>query len=174
MRCLKCGVDLGEEYTRCPLCGEKAADEPPVLSGFQTAVYPQYDEKSAFEKPKFKCSFPMKYLLRAVLVLCVLFGVLSLFGLKALWGVGVPVTLAATSLIYFVFSFFEKGRLLHSGVALLSTLLSSVLFLLVSLIAKSGVSAMLDCVLLCLGFFLLLWAIKPARMKEQMKALFVL
>ncbi len=174
MRCLKCGVDLGEEYTRCPLCGEKAADTPSVLSGFETAEYPQYDEKAAFEKTKFKCSFPMKYLLRAAFLLCVLFGVLALFGLKPLWTIGVPVTFAATSAVYFVFLFFEKGRLLHSGVALLSTLLGSLLFLLVALISKSGVSAMVDSVLLCLAFFLLAWAIKPGRMKEQMKALFVL
>lgn len=174
MRCLKCGVDLGEEYTRCPLCGEKASDEPPVLSGFKTAEYPVYDEKKAFEKPKFKCAFPMKYLLRSVFGLCVLFGVLSLFGLEKLWTIGVPVSLAATSATYFVFGLFEKGRLLHSGVSLFSTLLSSVLFLLISLIAKSGVMAMVDSVLLCLAFFLLLWAIKPNRMKEQMKALFVL
>lgn len=174
MRCLKCGVDLGEEYTRCPLCGEKASNEPPVLSGFETAEYPIYDEKAAFKKPKFKCSFPMKYLLRTVLVLCVVFGVISLFGFKMLWSAGVPIAFAATSAIYFVFGLFEKGRLLHSGVSLFSTLLCSVLFLLVSLIAKSGVMAMVDSVLLCLAFFLLLWAIKPSRMKEQMKALFVL
>lgn len=174
MRCLKCGVDLGEEYTRCPLCGEKASDEPPVLSGFKTAEYPRYDEKAAFVKPKFKCSFPMKYLLRAVLVLCVLFGVLALFGFSKFWTIGVPVAFCSTSAVYFVFGCFEKGRLLHSGVSLLSTLLSSVLFLLVSLVAKCGVKGMVDCVFLCLAFFLLLWAIKPARMKEQMKALFVL
>lgn len=174
MRCLKCNVDLGEEYTRCPLCGEKASNTPPVLSGFKTAEYPQYDEKTAFEKAKFKRSFPMKYLLRAAVLLCVLFGVLALFGLKPLWNIGVPVIFAATSAAYFVFSLFEKGRLLHSGVALLATFFASLPFLLAALIAKSGVSAMAVCVLLCLVFFLLAWAIKPARMKEQMKAIFVL
>ena len=174
MRCLKCGVDLGEEYTRCPLCGEKASDVSPALSGFKTAEYPQYDEKAAFEKTKFSCSFPMKYLLRAVFLLCVIFGILSLFGFKSLWNIGVPVAFAATSAVYFIFAFFEKGRLLHSGVALLAVLACSVLFLIIALIAKSGVTAMIDSVFLCLAFFLLLWAIKPKRMKEQMKALFVL
>ena len=66
MRCLNCGVDLGEGYTRCPLCGEKASDEEPVLKGFVTAEYPLYDESAAYKKAKFKCSFPLKYLLREV------------------------------------------------------------------------------------------------------------
>jgi len=40
MRCLECNVDLGEEYSRCPLCGAKADNAPPVLEGIRTADYP--------------------------------------------------------------------------------------------------------------------------------------
>lgn len=40
MRCLECNVDLGEEYSRCPLCGAKADNTPPVLEGMRTAEYP--------------------------------------------------------------------------------------------------------------------------------------
>ena len=174
MRCNDCGVDLGEGYTRCPLCGAKASEEAPVLKGFKTAEYPQYDESAAYKKPKFKCAFPLKYLLRFVLVLCVLFGIAALFGFEKLWTIGVPVSLAVTSAVYFINGLFEKGRLLHSAVASLATLFSAGVFMLVSLIAKCGVSSMADSLLLCLAFFLLLWAIKPKRVKEQMKALFVL
>lgn len=175
MRCKNCGVDLGEEYTLCPLCGEKAVDEPPVLEGFKTAEYLKYRENAEFEKSKFKPDYPLKYVLRAVLVLCCSFGVAVLFGApEKLWTAGVPLALAATAAVYFAAGLFEKGRLLHSGVALLSTLLSSAVFTLVSLISKTGKTSMLDCLLVCLAFFLLLWAIKPKRMKEQLKALFVL
>lgn len=174
MRCPDCNVDLGEEYTRCPLCSGKATDEKPVLSGFVTAEYPEYDESTAFKKARFKCSFPLKYLLRAVLVLCAGFAVAALFGVEKLWTIGVPVSLALTAAVYFANGLFEKGKLLHSAVALLATLASAGVFTLIALIAKSGVSGMADSLLVCLAFFLLLWAIKPKRVKEQFKALFVL
>ena len=59
MRCLKCNVDLGETYTLCPLCGEKASDDAPLLEGFTVAPYPKNSpvkppEKS--EKPKYGLS----------------------------------------------------------------------------------------------------------------------
>lgn len=60
MRCLKCKVDLGEKYTTCPLCGEKADDVPPLLDGFETAPYPQNSPVVPMEKvkkPKVKFSF---------------------------------------------------------------------------------------------------------------------
>lgn len=40
MRCRKCNVDLGETYKLCPLCGEKASDDEPLLEGFTVAPYP--------------------------------------------------------------------------------------------------------------------------------------
>lgn len=40
MRCNKCNVDLGEEYTYCPLCGADAVDEPPKIEGMKTSEYP--------------------------------------------------------------------------------------------------------------------------------------
>ncbi len=41
MRCIKCNVDLGETYTLCPLCGEKASNDEPLLKGFSVAPYPK-------------------------------------------------------------------------------------------------------------------------------------
>lgn len=41
MRCKACNVDLSETYTRCPLCGEKAVDEPAKLKGLKPAPYPK-------------------------------------------------------------------------------------------------------------------------------------
>ena len=40
-RCPHCDVDLGEEYTVCPLCGEKAVSENKKIQGFKTAEYPK-------------------------------------------------------------------------------------------------------------------------------------
>ena len=39
MRCKECNVDLGENYTKCPLCGAEAVDEAPVIEGNGTAEY---------------------------------------------------------------------------------------------------------------------------------------
>jgi hypothetical protein len=43
MRCLKCNVDLGDEYQLCPLCGSQAADEKAVIEGMRTAEYPDVE-----------------------------------------------------------------------------------------------------------------------------------
>lgn len=40
-RCMHCDVDLGEEYTICPLCGSKAVSENKKIPGFKTAEYPE-------------------------------------------------------------------------------------------------------------------------------------
>lgn len=41
MRCKECNVDLSETYTICPLCGEKATNEPAKLQGLKNAPYPK-------------------------------------------------------------------------------------------------------------------------------------
>lgn len=59
MRCLKCNVDLGENYTLCPLCGEKASNEEPLLRGFTVAPYPVNSPVKPLpkeEKPKYGLS----------------------------------------------------------------------------------------------------------------------
>lgn len=52
MRCLKCNVDLGETYTLCPLCGEKASNDEPLLKGFTVASYPKNSPVKPPEKEK--------------------------------------------------------------------------------------------------------------------------
>ncbi|MBQ5904446.1 MAG: hypothetical protein IIW88_01070, partial [Clostridia bacterium] len=39
-RCKHCDIDLGEEYTVCPLCGESTVNENKKIAGFETAPYP--------------------------------------------------------------------------------------------------------------------------------------
>ncbi|MCM1545090.1 MAG: hypothetical protein NC110_07325 [Ruminococcus sp.] len=43
--CPCCGVEIGEEYTRCPLCGEKPVNGERKIDFFKTAVFPQPYEK---------------------------------------------------------------------------------------------------------------------------------
>lgn len=67
MRCKACNVDLSETYTLCPLCGEKASDEPPMLKGMKPAPYPknvpvavkeeEKKVKTAFSTEKLKAYF---------------------------------------------------------------------------------------------------------------------
>ncbi len=52
MRCTKCNVDLAETYTLCPLCGEKASNDEPVLKGFTVAPYPKNSPVKPAEKEK--------------------------------------------------------------------------------------------------------------------------
>lgn len=55
MRCKECNVDLGEEYTVCPLCGAQAVDEPPRLEGMRTSEYPPvYSRPDRTEPPEKK------------------------------------------------------------------------------------------------------------------------
>jgi hypothetical protein len=39
MRCKECNADLGENYSRCPLCGSVPTDEEPKLKGITTAPF---------------------------------------------------------------------------------------------------------------------------------------
>lgn len=174
MRCEKCGVDLGEEYTLCPLCGEKATNEEPVLKGFETAGYYKYNKDEAYQKAHFGKDLPLKVLLRAAWVVCPVLGIISAFGLKELWCFGVPAVFAVISAVYFLSALFEKGRLLHNGVELLAATASSAVFTAAAAIAGKGTKEFLLSLAFSAVLFLLLWIIKPKRMKEQMKALFVL
>lgn len=50
MICSKCKVDLGEEYSLCPLCSAQAEDSPPALTNQRTAEYPDVTYRP-FRKP---------------------------------------------------------------------------------------------------------------------------
>lgn len=55
MRCNECNIDLGENYTQCPLCYGKAAADEPHLKGFTVAPYPKDVPEKEYvkaEKPK--------------------------------------------------------------------------------------------------------------------------
>lgn len=54
MRCKKCSVDLPESYRICPLCGEKAVNEPSKLAVCAYVPYSKEPvrEQEAFPKEK--------------------------------------------------------------------------------------------------------------------------
>ncbi|MGN1443747.1 MAG: hypothetical protein ACI4XE_07855 [Acutalibacteraceae bacterium] len=60
MRCKKCKVDLPESYQICPLCGEKAVNEPSKLA---VSAYVPYSKEPVREQetfPKEKSGFSIE------------------------------------------------------------------------------------------------------------------
>ncbi len=64
MRCKSCNVDLSEGAKKCPLCGEIAVNEEPVLQGLQTAYYPKVKYKKPM--PNFNLIFVIVWLLASL------------------------------------------------------------------------------------------------------------
>ena len=57
MRCKNCNVDLGENYTTCPLCSGEATDEKARLQGIATAGYSSDAPAKSSDVPKARKSF---------------------------------------------------------------------------------------------------------------------
>lgn len=64
MRCKSCNVDLSEGAKKCPLCGEPAVNEEPVLQGLQTAYYPKVKYKKPM--PNFNLIFVVVWVLASL------------------------------------------------------------------------------------------------------------
>lgn len=174
MRCRECNIDLGERYTKCPLCGSEASQDEVILTGIAQAPYPEYDRKLLQKKKNFKCDFPQKFVLRAAVILCIPLGLLSLYGHSILWTGIVPVLMSASAIFYYISGIIEKSRLLHSAVGLISTAAVLLGLVLISLIAGTRISGLLFSLAGSVLLLLLLFAIKPKNMRSQMKALFKL
>ena len=164
MRCNECNVDLGESYHICPLCGAKAADEPPRLEGLEEAPYPDVS-KSVEEE--WLPDRPSKAVFRVLAVLSVL---LTLFGGTFGAAVVSPLLLGVCALYYFVGGCREPGRLLHAGLSSFLTLLLSAGLLIAALVRQTGVWQCLLSFVFCAMFFAILCVLYPARMKAQFEA----
>lgn len=184
MRCKECNVDLGEEYTKCPLCGADAVNEEPHLKGITTAQYPKYSPSLLTEKNEYHPTFPQKYVFRVCAILSIVLGLISYIGVifardsgfsfALLFEYAVPVLMGISSLFYFFYSFKEKGRLLHSVLSLLATIVVSAVFAVVAAIAHTGVMTTLASLALGVVLFVIVLILKPERTKEQLKAAFKL
>lgn len=171
LRCKACNVDLGEGYTVCPLCGEKATYEDVTLKNIKAAEYPKYASGTT-KKKKIEADFPQKYFIRISMFICVILFIVSLFSAAVLFEKVVPAILIVNAAFCFVCGLLEKGRLLHSSVALLSVFAFSVVFGLLGLFTKLSATGILVSLAVCAALFIILFAVKPQRLKEQMKALF--
>lgn len=60
MRCKECNVDLGENYSRCPLCGSTPTDEDPKFQGMRTASFSKDAPAKDQDMPKAKGSFSIE------------------------------------------------------------------------------------------------------------------
>lgn len=184
MRCNECNVDLGEEYTKCPLCGAAAVNDEPKLKGLKTAEYPKYDDSLLSKKTEYRPTFPQKYVFRVCAGLSVVLGLIAAILHKAtwnlsfpsdlIWSYGVPVIMTVSSLFYFFYAFKEKSRLLHSAVSLLATVATLSLFTDISSLAYCGVETMIIAFAISAILFIILFICKPERVKEQLKATFKL
>ena len=57
MRCTECNVDLAESYSRCPLCGADAVNDPAKLHGINVAPYSKAAPLKEEELPMAKNGF---------------------------------------------------------------------------------------------------------------------
>ncbi len=176
MRCNECNVDLGEEYTKCPLCGADTSNDEPKLKGIKTAEYPKYDKSLLDEKVEYHTTFPQKYVFRVCAIVSVVFGLVAYIGVLAsvgigslLWEYGMPAVMTVSSLFYFFYAFKEKGRLLHSVLSLISTGVTLVLFTLIYSTLFGNIALAVNVIL-----FAVLFICKPERVKQQLKATFKL
>ncbi|MGN0467400.1 MAG: hypothetical protein ACI4GY_01585 [Acutalibacteraceae bacterium] len=173
MRCKDCGVDLGEEYKTCPLCGAKASDEEAVLKNIKTVLYPKYEkvEKSVVKAPP-RCETVCKYVSRSFVVLSALLILLSLFGLKALGEIAAPAVMIISSLFCFVCALVEKSTLLHCSVNLFSGFVFSLIFCLIAYLFKMNLTFYFAAIISCALLILVLAVIKPKKLKQQLCAIF--
>lgn len=171
MRCNECNIDIGEEYTKCTLCGAKASDEKPHLEGIKTAEYPKYNNEIV--KKKKGCNYPQKFVLRISFAVCAALGVSALVLSHSFWSVGVPCLILINTVFYFICGLVEKkGKLLHSLVALIATLAFSLLTLIVSAATKCGLLWSSRAFALCAVAVIILCVIRKKRAVPQLKALF--
>jgi len=170
MRCNECNVDLGEEYTHCPLCGAKAVSDEPILKNIKTASYPSYSEP---HKTVVKRDFPMKFVNRFAFVLGILLSLVSLIAKKPLLlNTIVPYLMIFVSIGTFIQGIFEKTTLLHSGVMLLTCVIMQGIFTLIGVVASYEIKLMIYALLICSALFAVLFIIKPKKMIYQLQATF--
>ena len=165
MRCMQCDVDLPDSYHVCPLCGEAVSDTPNQLP-IEEAPYPDVTQSVEADVP---AAYPNKHVLRVIAVLC---AVSLLIGQSTLWTLFTPILLGLCALFYFVCALFEKGKLLRSGVCLLSTVAVALVLQVFGLLLRLPMLGISLAAAGCIAVFVLLCLLFPARMRAQLQATF--
>lgn len=166
MRCPQCCIDLGESVRVCPLCGAEAVDEAPALPELHEAPYPDYTNVTP---QKTKSKKPGPGWLRAGLIIAALS---ALLGQSNLWTVVTPVCLIAVAVGYFCYGLQEKGTLLHSAVALVTSLAWQLLFFLLALLRHMSLAQILLSMAVTAVLLAILYLKFPERVEAQMEATF--
>ncbi|MGN1418403.1 MAG: hypothetical protein ACI4W6_03660 [Acutalibacteraceae bacterium] len=173
MRCNDCGVDLGEEYKTCPLCGAKASDEEAVLKNIKTVLYPKYEETAKSKaKTSPRCETVCKNASRSFIVLSALLILLSLFGPKAPGEIAAPAVMIFSAVFCFVCALIEKSTLLHCAVNLFSGFVFSLIFCLIAHLCKMNLTVYFAAIISGALLILALAVIKPKKFKQQLCAIF--
>ncbi|MCQ2461830.1 MAG: hypothetical protein MJ177_00315 [Clostridia bacterium] len=173
MRCKECNVDLAKEYTKCPLCGAAAVDEPPVIEDIETAPYPRYSDELLTRDHSIKSDFPFKYILRAVMPVCaVLWIIYFITKNENAVCLTVPVLTGLTAAVYFFLSLKEKGRLLHYSVSLTACAAFQLVMLILSAVTGTGTVYAAVSFAFAAVLFILLFALRTKRMSAQLHATF--
>ncbi len=123
MRCTECNVDLGENVKVCPLCGEKATDEKPVLEGMRVAEYPEYGELRPLKYYiKKNDVYFGKYMMWAILAVTVATLITAHFldGMNLALYTILPALFAVSAIVYFVTSLTAKKNNVNSAIYLVA------------------------------------------------------
>ena len=165
MRCNECNIDLGERTEVCPLCGTPASNTPPVIAGIAQADYPEHPENLRIKEARF---LPNKYVLRVAGVLCLLF---FFSGNSLLYSILGPVVLFGVGVYLFVCGLKEKGTLLHSAAALAAEIGLELVLLTLHLLTHHNINTTLFVTIVTAALAVILYAVRPERFAEQMKAM---
>lgn len=111
MRCNECNVDLAENVSVCPLCGNKAESKEPVIKDIKTAEYPEYGELRPLKYyiQKNDVYFGKRMMIGIVALSVILLAISAIFSfLNTVLYIVLPVIYALAAVVYFISSIKEK------------------------------------------------------------------
>ena len=178
MRCIKCDIDLGENYEICPLCASPAADVPPVIEGMKTSEYPEIKALRPFEKrhliPRSKTFNHYVFLVVA------LFSALAVFpGIWLLWSgytaisIVVPVICIIAEVLIFIKSLALKTMRQNAIIYTIPLIIRNAVVAIFAAFNQQ-MSSVLPGVAISCGLFLLviLRIIEPEKFKVEVQSRF--
>lgn len=178
MRCIKCDVDLGENYEICPLCASPASEVPPVLKGMKTSEYPEIKALRPFEKRRL---IPhSKTFNHYVFLIAVLLSVLAVFpGIWLLWSgytalaIAVPAICIIAEILIFIKSLVLKTIRQNAIIYIISLMIINAV-LAVAAAVNPQMSALLPAAAIAFGLLdlLTLRIIEPENFKVEFQSRF--
>ena len=178
MRCLKCDVDLGENYEICPLCASPATDVPPVIEGIKTSEYPVIKALRPFEK---RHLIPRsKTFNHYIFLIVMLLSVLAVFpGMWLLWSgytalsIVIPAICIIAEVLIFIKSVAVK-KMRQDAIIYIIPLIFLNAVLSAAAAVSQHMSALLPVAAIGCGLFILiiLGIIEPEKFKVEVQSRF--